>query len=127
MFVRMCPYFPFSARVCLNQHHWLAIRMREEGVDFQQCTSAFLRCGNPARLQELADSFTTQDLLKCGQKWLTTFTPFLSDRERKATGRRRIPTAASGCSLTLQMLRRYDATPNGGRLWGSRSMPSMRG
>ena len=24
MFVRMCPYLPFSARVCLNQHHWLA-------------------------------------------------------------------------------------------------------
>ena len=37
MFVRMCPYFPFSARVCLNQHHWLAIRMREEEIDFQQC------------------------------------------------------------------------------------------
>jgi len=25
MFVRMCPYLPFSARVCLNQHHWLAV------------------------------------------------------------------------------------------------------
>jgi hypothetical protein len=24
MLVRMCPYFPSSARVCLNQHHWLA-------------------------------------------------------------------------------------------------------
>jgi hypothetical protein len=47
MFVRMCPYFPFSARVYLNQHHWLAIRMREEGIDFQQSTNAFLRCGNP--------------------------------------------------------------------------------
>ena len=35
MFVRMCPYFPFSARVCLNQHNWLAIRMQEEGIDFQ--------------------------------------------------------------------------------------------
>ncbi len=35
MFVRMCPYLPFSARVCLNQHHWLANRMREEGIDFQ--------------------------------------------------------------------------------------------
>src|SRR5262245_30366507 len=23
-FVRLCPYFLFSARVCLNQHHWLA-------------------------------------------------------------------------------------------------------
>jgi hypothetical protein len=45
----MCPYFPFSARVCLNQHHWLAARMREEAIDFQQCTNAFLKCGNPAR------------------------------------------------------------------------------
>jgi hypothetical protein len=23
MFVRVSPYFPFAARVCLNQHHWL--------------------------------------------------------------------------------------------------------
>src|SRR5215467_7999012 len=27
MFVRICPYFPFSARVCLNQHYWLALRL----------------------------------------------------------------------------------------------------
>lgn len=86
MFVRMCPYFPFSARVCLNQHHWLAIRMTEEGIDFQQSTNAFLRCGNPTRLQELADSLTTQDLLRCGQKWLATFTPFITDWERRQAG-----------------------------------------
>ena len=86
MFVRMCPYFPFSARVCLNQHHWLAIRMREEGIDFQQCTNAFLKCANPARLQELANSLAPQDLLRCGQKWLAAFTPFISDRERKHAG-----------------------------------------
>src|SRR6266403_139305 len=35
MFVRMCPYLPFSARVCLNQHHWLANRMRVEGIGCQ--------------------------------------------------------------------------------------------
>jgi len=86
MFVRMCPYFPFSARVCLNQHNWLAIRMQEEGIDFQQCTNAFLKCGNPTRLQELADSLTAQDLLKCGQKWLAAFTPFFTDKERKQAG-----------------------------------------
>ena len=86
MFVRMCPYLPFSARVCLNQHHWLATRMREEGIDFQQCTNAFLRCANPARLQELADSLTARDLLTCGQKWLTTFTPFFTEKERRQAG-----------------------------------------
>ena len=86
MFVRICPYLPFSARVCLNQHHWLAIRMAEEGIDFQQSTNAFLRCSNPARLQELADSLTARDLLQCGQKWLAVFTPFFTDRERRQEG-----------------------------------------
>jgi hypothetical protein len=86
MFVRMCPYLPFSARVCLNQHHWLAQRLREEGIDFQQCTNAFLRCANPARLQELSDSLTARDLLTCGQKWLTTSTPFFTDHERQQAG-----------------------------------------
>jgi len=86
MFVRMCPYLPFSARVCLNQHHWLAQRMQEEGIDFQQCTNAFLRCANPARLQQLSDSLTPRDFLTCGQKWLATFTPFFTERERKQAG-----------------------------------------
>jgi hypothetical protein len=86
MFVRMCPYFPFSARVCVNQHHWLAIRMREEGIDFQQSSNAFLACAHPARLQALADSLTARDLLQCGQKWLAAFTPFITDRERKQAG-----------------------------------------
>ena len=58
MFVRICPYLPFAARVCLNQHHWLANRMREEGIDFKQCANAFTRCAKPERLQQLADSLT---------------------------------------------------------------------
>src|SRR5256884_4345785 len=36
MFVRVCPYFPFSARVCLNQHYWLALRLQERGIRFRQ-------------------------------------------------------------------------------------------
>jgi hypothetical protein len=86
MFVRMCPYFPFSARVCLNQHYWLAIRMRQEKIDFQQCKNAFLRCAHPERLQQLADSLTARDVLQCGLKWLATFTPFFTPRERREAG-----------------------------------------
>jgi hypothetical protein len=39
MFVRISPYLPFSARICLNQHHWLANRTRSEGIDFKQCST----------------------------------------------------------------------------------------
>jgi hypothetical protein len=86
MFIRMCPYFPFSARICLNQHNWLAIRMRQEGIDFQQSKNAFLKCSNPRRLQELADTLTPKDLVKCGQKWLAALTPFFTPRERREGG-----------------------------------------
>jgi hypothetical protein len=75
MFVRICPYLPFSARICLNQHHWLANRMRSEGIDFKQCANAFLRCTHPQKLQELADSLSAHDLLSCGQKWLACLAP----------------------------------------------------
>jgi hypothetical protein len=86
MFVRICPYLPFSARVCLNQHHWLANRMRTEGIDFKQCSNAFLKCSHPQKLQELADSLTPNDLLSCGQKWLACLTPFFKESERRSCG-----------------------------------------
>ena len=41
MFVRVCPYFPFSTRICLNQHHWLAHQMKQAGIRFQQSGNAF--------------------------------------------------------------------------------------
>jgi hypothetical protein len=86
MFVRICPYLPFSARVCLNQHHWLASRMREEGIDFKQCANAFTKCSAPDRLQHLADSLGPRELLTCGQKWLARLTPFFTAKEREEAG-----------------------------------------
>ncbi len=83
MFVRLCPYFPFSARVCLNQHHWLANRLRTEGIALRQCGNALLTCSDPTRLQQLADALTPRDLDRCAQKWLRAFTPFFTPSERR--------------------------------------------
>ena len=86
MFVRVCPYLPFSARICLNQHHWLANRMRQHGIGFKQAANAFLKCAVPDRMQELANSLTPRDLVTCGQKWLAHLTPFFTARERDHAG-----------------------------------------
>jgi len=82
----MCPYLPFSARLCLNQHHWLVNRLRTEGVDFRQCSNAFAGCAKPQRLQELADELAPPDLVARGQKWLACFTPFFTPEEREEAG-----------------------------------------
>lgn len=86
IFIRVCPHFPFSARLCLNQHYWLANRMRAEGIRFQQCKNAFLRCSDPESLQQLADSLTAKDVIACGQKWLARLTPFFTAMERREAG-----------------------------------------
>ena len=86
MFVRVCPYFPFSARICLNQHYWLAQKMQQAGIRFCQTGNAFRRCGDPAALQEIADSLTAKDLLRCGHKWLKRLIPFFRASERRAHG-----------------------------------------
>ena len=86
MFVRICPYLPFSARICLNQHHWLANRMREKDIGFKPLANAFLKCAAPDRLQELANSLTPRDLVACGQKWLAHLTPFFTASEREHAG-----------------------------------------
>jgi hypothetical protein len=86
MFLRICPYFPFSARICLNGHEWLACRLREEGIAFEQCANAFRTCAVPARLQELSDRFSAADIEACGHRWLAQLVPFFTDRERRRQG-----------------------------------------
>lgn len=86
MFVRMCPYFPFPARVYLNQHHGLAQRLEERGIGFLPCANAFLRSQDPDKLQQLADSLQPQDIRRCAQKGLTYLVPFFTARERREAG-----------------------------------------
>jgi len=86
MFIRVCPYFPFPVRLCLNQHYWLAQHMRRKGIRFRQSTNAFSQCSDPAALQQLADSLTADDLQRCGQKWLPQLIPFFTPRERRWAG-----------------------------------------
>jgi len=86
MFVRVSPYFPFTARLCLNHHDWIANRLRQQGVDFQQRKNSFVACSDPVALQQIADSLTSQDLTACGRKWIDRLVPFFSQQERNFLG-----------------------------------------
>jgi hypothetical protein len=86
MFLRICPYFPFNARICLNSHEWLACRLRQDGIAFEQCGNAFRTCADPARLQELADQFSPTHIEAWAHRWLAQLVPFFTDRERRHRG-----------------------------------------
>lgn len=61
LFVRISPYFPFTARVCLNQHDWIANRLRQQGIEIQQRDNSFVACCDPSALQTVADALSAQD------------------------------------------------------------------
>ncbi len=86
MFLRICPYFPFNARLCLNGHEWLACQMRGQGIRFRQQANAFLSCSAPQRLQQLSDTFSAAHILACAHRWLAQLVPFFSAYERRHGG-----------------------------------------
>jgi hypothetical protein len=89
---------PFSARLCVNQHHWLAQRMKAEGIAFRQAGNMFLTCNDPARLQSLAEALTARDLDRGGQKWLRTLVPFSTPTERRVCAHRWFLWIAGTCA-----------------------------
>jgi hypothetical protein len=86
MFIRICPYFPFCVRLCVNQHDWIANRLRQQKIEFQQRDNSFVACCDPCALQRIADSFTSQHLIACGTKWVKRLVPFFTAHERKDLG-----------------------------------------
>lgn len=86
MFLRIATYFPFNARMCLNGHEWLALRMKREGISFRKEGNAFLTCSDPSRLQQLSDEFSTEHIVAPAHRWLNQLVPFFADRHRHLGG-----------------------------------------
>jgi len=87
MFLRICPYFPFNARVCVNQHEHLARQLEREGIPFRQAANAFVQCADPERLQQLADGFRPGDLDRAVQRWLHQLVPFYASEPDRTSDR----------------------------------------
>lgn len=82
LFLRLCPYFPFNAQLCLNGHEWIAQHLRQEKIDFQQEDNAFIDCAQPQRLQELADAFGPTAIQQALDSALTQWLPYFTPAER---------------------------------------------
>jgi hypothetical protein len=46
MYVRVPTWLPCRLQICFNAHHWLAARLRKEGVPFEMEDNAFVRIGD---------------------------------------------------------------------------------
>jgi hypothetical protein len=64
MHVRLQSWFPFSVQIYINGHEWLARKMDRHGIAYQKMDHAFLRIGQPQRVQRFADRLAQKNWVR---------------------------------------------------------------
>jgi hypothetical protein len=82
-FLKLCSYFPYTARLCVNGHEYLKRRLAQEGIDFAALDNGLLSCADPARAQAICDALGAEQLDALLRKWLDRLPqPFTPDDRR---------------------------------------------
>ena len=61
-FLKVCSYFPFAMKLCVNGHEWAKVQAAKQGLAFTELDNGFRACAEASRLQKLCDTLTERDL-----------------------------------------------------------------
>jgi hypothetical protein len=68
-FLKVCTYFPYNAKLCLNGHEYLKRQLTKEKIAFEELDNGVLSCANPQRMQEIADGLSDTKIAALLAKW----------------------------------------------------------
>ena len=69
-FLKLCSYFPYNAKLCINGHEYLKRQLTKQGIAYESLDNGILRCSDPERLQRLANGLTAGKVDALLRKWL---------------------------------------------------------
>jgi hypothetical protein len=79
-FLKVCTYFPYNAKLCLNGHEYLKRQLSKEGIAYEALDNGIRSCADPARLQAIADGLDATRIEGLLRKWLARLPqPFTAD------------------------------------------------
>jgi hypothetical protein len=99
-FLKLCSYFPYNGKLCLNGHEYLKRQLAKEGIAFEALDNGILSCADPARLQAIADGFDAAVIDALLRKWLAKLPHPFSAADRAAGYRYVLSLLQVECSLT---------------------------
>jgi hypothetical protein len=99
-FVKFGTYFPYTAKCCINGHHWAQRQAAKAGVGFEALDNGFLSCQPPARLQRICDRLHPQHIDRFVRKWLARLPHPFTGTDRRAGYRYDISILQAEFSLT---------------------------
>ena len=99
-FVKFCTYFPYTAKVCFNGHHWAQRQAEHAGVGFEALDNAFAACDNPQVLQRICGRLGPGHIDRFVRKWLARLPHPFPAADRRAGYRYDISVLQAEFSLT---------------------------
>lgn len=83
-FFKYGTYFPYTAKCCLNAHHWAQRQAAKAGIGFAALDNGFAACDDPAALQAICSSFGPDHVRAFVAKWQARLPRPLTDADRAA-------------------------------------------
>ena len=111
-FLKFCSYFPYTAKLCLNGHHWAQRQAAKAGLGFTAMDNAFAAVDDPVQLQAICGQLGPVQIQALLDKWLAILPNPFTTADTDAGYRYAISVRQAEFSLT-QLL----DTPTSGRVF----------
>jgi hypothetical protein len=99
-FLKVCTYFPYNAKLCINGHEYLKRQLAQEGIAFEALDNGVLTCADPKRLQQLCDGLSPAKIDALLRKWLGRLPHPFTGKDRAAGYRYELSILQAEFSLT---------------------------
>src|SRR5512133_1833780 len=99
-FLKVCTYFPYNAKLCINGHEYVKRQLAKEGIAFEALDNGILSCANPRRLQQLCDGLSAAKVDALLRKWLRRLPHPFTAKDRAAGYRYGVSILQAEFSLT---------------------------
>ena len=83
LFIKICSYFPYTIRVCLNGHEYLKQQLQQNGIDHEPLDNGIYSCENHDAMQKIANQLDAEKMEKVIEKWLLLLPSAFTQEDRK--------------------------------------------
>jgi len=99
-FLKVCSYFPYNAKLCLNGHEYAKCQLRQRGIAYEALDNGILSCADPPRLQRLCDGLSAAKIDALLRRWLARLPHPFTPQDRQAGYRYDLSILQAEFSLT---------------------------
>jgi len=99
-FLKICSYFPYNAKLCINGHEYAKRQLQRRGIRYEALDNGILSCADPAVLQRICDELSAEKIDALLRKWLRRLPHPFSAKDRSLGIRYALSILQAEFSLT---------------------------